>query len=366
MRPAGFNKYSQAPHPDSFFSRPMKRWIGAGLLASLAIAGVAAARHAEPGADESSPAGWQSPPLPHAQIGTTAQQIGLIGDAALGNAGESFLLDVLEHRVGVARAEGAVTWTGRDGHGPGELSIPVALAADAGVLYVLDRGNQRIERYRTTGGELRRSGDGVPLEFIPEDLCVSHGRLFVLGAHRGHAIHEISPEGRVLRSFAPDAQLADDLLATFRAGGYLACGTDGEIDFLPLLRPEVHRFSAATGALLQSAALPGYNAVRVRRTADGVEFIGEGGSHDVGASLVPLSGGRLLVQVGGTLPGATTQYEFTSVRSYVVDWGHGAVHTLPGTLPRITDVRDGWALAVETDPEPAFRRIRFPPPLGTS
>jgi hypothetical protein len=293
-------------------------------------------------------------------ISSGARAFGLIGDAVMGDGGRSFLLDVMERRVGVAEGGGSVAWTGSGGRGPGEFLVPVALALDADVLYVLDRGNRRIERYRTAGGRLQRYGDAVPLEFNPEDLCVADSRLYVLGAYRGHAIHEISPlDGRLVRSFAPDAQLADDLLATFRTGGYLACGTGGEIAFLPLLRPEVHRFSAVTGALLQSAALPGYNAVHVRRTADAVEFSAEGGSHDVAASVVPLSGGLLLVQVGRKRPGATTLHEFTAVRSYVVDWKDGGVRPVRDTLPRIADLREGWALALETDPEPSARRIRF-------
>lgn len=346
----------------------MTRWIGAGLLVFLTIAVGLSARRTRTGGDESAVVNAVGKPAATSSGDTQpvarSSQFGLIGDAVLGDAGESFLLDVLEQRVGIATGEDAVAWTGRSGRGPGELLIPVALAAHADVLYVLDRGNRRIERYRTTGGTLRRSGEGVPLEFGPEDLCVSDGRLYVLGAYRGRAIHEISPDGRVLRSFAPDAQLADDLLASFRAGGYLACGTGGELAFLPLLRPEVHRFSAATGALLQSAVLPDYDAVRVRRTADAVEFRAEGGVHDVAASLVPLGGGRLLVQVGGKPPGATTLHEFTSLRSYVVDWARAGVRVIPGALPRIADVRDGWALALETDPEPAFHRIRFTPPPG--
>ena len=352
----------------------MTRWAGTGLLAFLTIAAVVFAHRASARAAGSATSKPQSPPSPPAVTGfqgtqteTRAPELGLIGDAVLGDAGESFLLDVMEQRVGIATGEGAVVWIGGRGRGPGELLIPVALAAHADVLYVLDRGNRRIERYRTTGGTLRRSGDGIPLEFSPEDLCVSDGRFYVLGAYRGRAIHEISPDGgRVLRSFAPDAQLEDDLLATFRAGGYLACGTGGEIDFLPLLRPEVHRFHAATGALLQSAALPAYDAVRVRRTGDAVEFRAESGVHDVAASLVPLGDGRLLVQVGRKPPGATTLHEFASLRSYVVDWGRGGVRVLADTLPRIADVREGWALALETDPEPAFRRIRFTPPPGAS
>jgi hypothetical protein len=283
---------------------------------------------------------------------------GLIGDAVMADGGRSFLLDVMERRIGVADGSGSVAWTGSGGRGPGEFLVPVALAVDADALYVLDRGNRRIERYRTAIAGLRRDG-GVPVEFDAEDLCVSRGRLFVLGAHQGHAIHEISlRDGRVFRSLAPDPQLGNDLLATFRASGYLACGED-ELTLLPLLRPEVMRFSAQTGAHLGTVALPGYNAVRIRTAANGIEFRGEGGTHDVGASVLPLADGRALVQVGSVRPGAATVHEFTSVRSYLVDWRAASAQIVSDTLPRIADLREGWALALETDPEPAARRIRF-------
>jgi hypothetical protein len=48
----------------------------------------------------------------------------------------------------------------------------------------------------------------------------------------------------------------------------------------------------------------------------------------------------------------------------MVDWERGTVRVIPGALPRIADVRDGWALALETEPEPTFRRFRFTPPPG--
>lgn len=307
---------------------------------------------------------WQS--LSALQAGAPA--FGLVGDGAIGQGGESYVLDVMERRIGVAAADGRVAWTGRAGRGPGELFIPVAVAAGEDVLYVLDRGNRRIERYGTEGGRLERSG-GLPLAFAPEDLCTWDDRVFVLGAHRGHAIHEVSSEdGRVLRSFAPDVALTDDLLATYRAGGYLACGPGGRIAFLPLLRPEVRLFSAATGAPLDSAAIPGYAAVLIRKTADAVEFRApEGGTHDAAASVVPLADGRMLVQVGGVRPGATTIHEFTSLRSYVVDWERGSVRLLGGRLPRIAAVREHDALALETDPQPAVHRIRLTlPPVPAS
>lgn len=290
---------------------------------------------------------------------------GLIGDAAIGSGGTTFVLDVMERRVGMAVAGDTVAWTGRPGQGPGEFFIPVAVAVDDDAVYVLDRGNQRIEQFRTTQGGLERTGS-LSLAFAPEDLCTSTGRLFVLGAHRGFAIHEVSPRtGRVLRSFAPDAELAADLLATFRAGGYLACPPDGgHIAFLPLLRAEVRLFSAHTGELLETAPIPGYHAVLIRKTADAVQFRApEGGTHDMAASVVPLADGRMVVQTGAVRPGATTIHEFTSIQSYVVDWEHGTVRPLAGRLPRITAVHDSLALALETDPHPRVRRIRltFPP-----
>jgi hypothetical protein len=347
----------------------MKRWLPAllGIAALGGFAGFAATR--DRGAAPARRHAAAPPPVSHSADSAQWQSVatlqpgsapfGLIGDAVMGSGGQSFVLDVMERRIGIAGADGAVAWTGRAGRGPGEFFVPVALAADADLLYVLDRGNRRIERYRTAGGRLQRSGS-LPLEFGPEDLCVSEGRLFVLGAHRGQAIHEVSPrDGRVLRSFAPDAQLSDDLLATFRAGGYLACGGGDHLAFLPLLRPEVRLFSAATGALLHTATLPGYNAVVVRRTADAVEFRAEGGTHDTGASVIPLGDGRMLVQTGAVRPGAATAHEFTSIRSYVVDWRQGSARVLGGALPRIAALRDGWALALDTDPQPAVRRLRL-------
>lgn len=357
------------------FSRSARvnRWTAGALLCAGAVGGASAARDGDSGraprhipeplpvAAGADLAAWQGAALVAGQAA-----FGMLADAELGSGGNVFLLDVMERRAGIAAAGHDVAWTGRPGRGPGELFVPVAIAAGADVLYVLDRGSRRIQRYRPDDGRLEASGT-LPLEFGPEDLCVIDDRVFVLGAFRGYAIHEVSTrDGRVLRSFAPDARLSNDLLATFRAGGYLSCGPGGRIAFLPLLRPEVHLFSAATGALLDAVALPGYNAVLIRTTADAVEFRGaKGGTHDVGASVIAVDGARMLVQTGAVRPGAATIHEFTSVRTYLVDWRHGTVRTLSTTLPRIAAVRSGLALALETDPQPAVRAIPFTlPPVS--
>jgi hypothetical protein len=368
-----FNRYTpQSPHSVPRIEPPMTRWIGAALLVILAIGGFAVARRASagPGSKElaaekslDSPSRTPEPTqLAASRSSTPSAEFGLIGDAVMGTAGQTYLLDVMERRVGVSTAGDSVAWTGGMGRGPGEFFVPVALAAGADVLYVLDRGTRRIERYRTGGRALERTAS-LTLEFDPEDLCVSRDRVFVLGPHHGHAIHEISPrDGRVIRSLAPDPQLRDPLLASFRASGHLACGPGDEIVFLPRLLPEVLRFSLATGARTGTAALPRYDAVRIRMHGDAVSFQAEDGTHDVGASIVPLDDGRLLVQAG-SVSQSTGRDQFTAIRSYVVDWDTPAARVISRTLPRIMDVRDGWALAVETDPEPAVHRIRLTIPL---
>lgn len=292
---------------------------------------------------------------------------GLIGDAVATPSGEVFVLDVMERRVGYASRSQPVIWTGRGGQGPGEFFMPVSLAvAKSGNVYVLDRGNQRVERYAVVANGLKHVG-GFSLTFVAEDMCALNDRLFVLAAFDGRAIHEISPQnGRVLSSFAPDPRLTDELMATFGAGGYLACGPGEEISHLSMLLPQVQRFSAATGRLLGTAPIPGYRAVEVRRVGNGVVFNAPDGVHDRAASLTTLPDARLLVQVGHLRPGAATGHEFASLRSYVLQWPQGTFQPLSGDLPRVTSATGDEALAIHTDPAPSLQRLTLliPPATG--
>lgn len=242
--------------------------------------------------------------------------VGLIGDAALVDDSLVYVLDVVRKRVGMLAADGSwAAWAGRSGRGPGEFIAPVALAVGAeGSLYVVDRGNLRVETYAARSRALERVGS-VTIDFFPEDACVLGGRFFVLGARDGRAIHEVSPrDGRVSRSFAPDEQLRNHMLATFRAAGHLACGPGESLSFLPMLRPTLHRFSAATGEPLGSITIPDYREVLISHSADAVTFRQPEGGHDRGASLAPLADGSLMIQVAvasarrpyaSRIPGAT-------------------------------------------------------------
>lgn len=283
---------------------------------------------------------------------------GLVGDVAVGGDGRAFVLDVLHREVSVFSAAGERTRVlGRAGPGPGEFMGPVAFTLDnAGRgLYVLDERKQGLDLFDADQGTWRRT---IPLDFHAADLCFVAGRLYVLGGRDGFLLHEVDPAtGRVLRSFAPDDDSRDLLLRGYRASGYLGCAPDGEIAFLPSLRPEVLRFSAQSGDLLGIAPIPGYRPVRVRRVSGGaVQFdVPGGGSHDYGGSIVPLAGGDWLVQVGRLKHGTNSHHEFISVRSLRLSAGDGQIRPLSVRLPRVMAYVPEAAYAVETSPYPAVR-----------
>lgn len=285
---------------------------------------------------------------------------GLVGDVAVAVDGRAFVLDALNHEVGVFEPSGERTAVlGRPGPGPGEFMGPAALAVDGagGGLYVLDERKQGIDLFEGDGHTWKRT---IPLDFHAADLCLVSGRLYVLGGRNGFLLHELSPaDGRVIRSFAPDPESEDVLLRGYRASGYLGCAPSGEIAFLPSLRPEVLRFSAGSGEPLGSASIPGYTAVRVRRTGSGgMQFDApDQDGHDYGSAILPLAGGDWLVQVGRLRKGSTTQHEFESVRSYRLSARDGQIQPLSAQLPRVLAAGSDLVYAVETTPYPAVRIV---------
>jgi hypothetical protein len=289
---------------------------------------------------------------------------GLVADVASAGDGRAFVLDALQRQVGVFGASGERTAVlGRAGPGPGEFLGPIALAVDdeRGALYVLDERRQGLDLFDAERGAWQRT---IPLDFQAADLCLASGRLYVLGGRGGYLLHEVSPaDGRVLRSFAPDPDSRDLLLRGYRASGYLGCTPSGEIAFLPSLRPEVMRFDASTGKLLDAPPIPGYRPVRVRRVPGGtVQFdVPGGGDHDYGSSILPLPGGDWLVQVGRLKRGSTSHHEFVSVRSLRLSASDGRMRPLTTRIPRVMASAGAVAYAVETSPFPAVSLLSTSP-----
>lgn len=325
--------------------------------ATCAAAGLAVLRPGSP------PSRSVEPPAPAQAAPFTDDALGVVADVAADARGRRYILDVQRRQVVVTSPSGGPPATiGRPGSGPGEFRAPVSLALDReGRLLVLDPGTLRIEIFRVADTEARRVG-ALPLAFPAEDLAACGDRLFLLGSWRFHLIHEISPvDGRILRSLAPDSVPSDDLMAGYRSGGYLECGPGPALTFLPMLRPELTRVSLTTGAQIGRLEIPGYQAVRVERTADGgVRFRAPAtGDHDRASAVVTLADGRQLVQVGVLERGARTGHEFRDVRSFIVSWEARTVHPVPTKLPRILRAAADSVFIVETEPGPRVSVARL-------
>ncbi|HEX6910898.1 MAG TPA: hypothetical protein VF142_10905 [Longimicrobium sp.] len=275
----------------------------------------------------------------------------------LGRAdGRLYVLDVGQKQLSLLpRGPGKRYVMGGAGHGPGELMDPVALTETReGRLFLLDRGNQRMDVYRTVADSLERV-TSLPLDFVPEDACALGERLFVLGPRGGYLIHEVSPgNGRVVRSLVSDPASRDPMLSPHRAAGFVQCGPGEVLTVLPLLRPEISRYSSVTGQRLGRLRIPRYRATRVGQDGSGVVYRAPpGGQADYGASLTALADGRMLVQIGPVRRGST-RYEHTSLRTFVLSWSDSTLTELAHALPRIGYVRHDTAIAVLTDPGPAL------------
>jgi hypothetical protein len=337
-----------------------RRWAARGLAAGVAALalglGIPAPReHVSAAAS----ARWHT--LTRLNDGAGEAALSLAGDVAVGDAGTAFVLDVFARRILAFGRDGRLRASfGAPGHGPGELAAPVALAAGPqGTVFVLDPGNQRIEVYSDAGERPLRLRS-LGLDFQADDLCTVGGHLYVLGARRGYILHQLSPvDGSVLRSFGPDPDAADPVMGSHAATGYIDCDSAGRITFLPLIRPELRRFSASDGKLLDQLVLPDYTAAVVKRLSDGAMLFQEpdDARSEAAASIVTLPGGRQLVQVGVLRPGGGTRHEFESLRSLMVYWENGTITEMAGSLPRLLATDEGSMLSVQTDPEPAVQRV---------
>lgn len=332
------------------------------VLAGLACAALAAAVSGRGGERARIPVAF----VPAIRLGVdpdpAKHTFGLVADVAIDESGRIAVLDGLENRIAVFTPDGRPLATfGGPGAGPGELTIPVAIAAGPrDRVFVLDRGNARINVYKPEGGR----SHSIPLDFGGEDLCFAEGRLYVLGERGGLLVHELAPEtGVVLRSFAPDPAARDPLMRSTRATGYLGCG-DGEIVLFPLLLPEIRRYSVADGHLAEIDTIPGYRAVRAKRVGRSVVLEApRGGRHHIGASLVSLGGQGWLIQTGFARRGARSLHEIESIRSYLLP-PRGPLRQVAGPTFRLTASRGSIAVGTFTTPAPRVEVFHLRPAPG--
>lgn len=284
--------------------------------------------------------------------------LGLITDAVQASDGRLYVLDAGERQLTVVASQHNTRQVlGRTGRGPGEFIEPISLSAAGGErIYLLDRGTQRLEIYRSGAREASRTGS-IPLDFVPEDLCTLGERLFILGQRNGYLLHEVSTvDGRVVRSLVPDPARGEPMLSAYTSAGFVHCGPGDQLTILPLLRAEISRYSAATGRPLGRIRIPGYRETRVTRVDGGIVYRAPSGDPDYASSLVGLGDGRILVQIG-PVPRGARRNEFSSLRSFVLSWRDHTLMELEAPLPRIVDVHGDTAVAVRTDPAPGVSLV---------
>src|SRR5262249_28460719 len=75
------------------------------------------------------------------------------------------------------------------GSGPGQLNEPAGIAIEGGQLWVVDRGNSRVEEFSSAGSYLKKqieSPDAAHYPLAPNDVALDgHGNLFLTGSYYG-------------------------------------------------------------------------------------------------------------------------------------------------------------------------------------
>lgn len=172
------------------------------------------------------------------QIGANAAGeeavIGYVGAVALvRDANRVLVLDTRLNRLLVFDCKGQLTQTiGRPGAGPGEFVVPTRLrVADDGSLHVLDRGLSRISVFSpSTEGYSFSKSVSLPVSVL--DFCILPGtdRYLAYTAGRSAVVHELSTDGRLLRSFgSPDSTYATTLATRQLGRALIQCVDDATV-----------------------------------------------------------------------------------------------------------------------------------------
>lgn len=290
---------------------------------------------------------------------------GLVEDIQPVGGGQFVVLDSRPPTLTLFDPEGRPLATiGRSGEGPGEFRSPVALASDGARLYVLDARGLQIHEYAVAEGDLEfvRSRR---LPFTPRDLCVLEGRLYVAMLHEGNTLHELSPEGEILRSFGEPYLVTEvppgpvgTILQEIMSVGFIACAEEARLVItLGFNGPEVRAYSAE-GELRWATTLSGHSTIRPRATNRGTVALEPdprtGGVHEtVGLATTH---DRVLAQLVLTVAGTGDEERPVDTRVLSLATGEEVGETRE--LPRTTSVREGRYYAYRNDPYPQVVVLR--------
>lgn len=255
---------------------------------------------------------------------------------------------------------------GRAGQGPGEFRWIESVAASGGTVSVLDRGNARLTFFALEGDSLTYDSD-VRLPFQAWDHCALNDRVFMVGVHDNHVIHEIDRTGRVLRSFEAVTQSGDFsgfeiLVRRLLSYGMIECATSGEQIFFFSKHRGFVRAYTPVGQRVWTAELPGFLGMTPTLTERGTLIYApdeETMSWTVGQTISLVRPGLLLVQADSIwLPADDSHHK---VVSYLVDADQGENVNRVSGIPFVKDA--SWPRLYGWEELP-FPRVRILSPEG--
>jgi hypothetical protein len=293
--------------------------------------------------------------------------IGEVKDIAVGASGDFYVLDSRAMLLRRYSPDGELMdAAGGEGQGPGEFRSPASLVLDPeGRVLVLDVAGMHTSRYQPTAAGLEFQ-NAHPIPFPASDFCLMGDRVFVLGLHEGHVVHEITVEGDLVRSFgdpkpfpAESAVLGDRFFDSYSAVGHILCDAESKsVVVLPHILPHLRRFTAE-GDMVWDVELVPYSQTQFLGSGRGLRpgLDPETGTTNVSAALTKVASGTLLLQL------VQESDQFTAdnspVDSRLVDLDTGFVIQLADTLLRIAATSEGRVYAWEGLPFPQVRVFPF-------
>ena len=283
-----------------------------------------------------------------------AEAFGHVTAAAALPGGLVAILDGMERRVTLFGRTGSLMGRhGRRGRGPGEFSLPTALAVRGGSVLVLDRGNVRIVELSVVADTLAWRGEIRAPIVSPNDMCTVGDRLFLLGFEGGKLIHEVDRNGQIARSFGTAAG-DDPTGGHLTAVGSLVCSPSGWIAVLAGALNHVMIYSLE-GQERWKGRIPDFRRQEYDTGGGVLRPLPPSGGYSNTIASARASDGRFLdIQLGrSSAKAADVALESRRLNVTTGSW-------LPVTMkwPRLLTISDGYHLFYEENPFPTVKVYR--------
>lgn len=231
---------------------------------------------------------------------------------------------------------------GRAGQGPGEFRWVESVAASGDLISVLDRGNARLTLFALDGDSLMYDSD-FRLPFQAWDHCALDDRIFLVGVHGDHVIHEVDRTGSVVRSFERVTEPGDFsgfeiLVRQLLSYGFIECSeSERRVYFFSKHRGFARAYTDS-GAHIWTAELPGWLGMTPTLTERGTLIYApdeETMSWTVGQTVSLVHADLLLVQADSVwLPSDDSHHK---VVSYLIDAEDGGRVARTSGIPFVGD-----------------------------